>query len=173
MRISRLKLLLLVAMSAFGLWAASEVLIVYYYLHQALPLCTSQPGGWFVFDCNVVLGSSYSQIFGIPLELFAVIYFIVNILLVFTIAFASARSAERSLDILFVWRFLGVLIVPYLVFVELFLLKAICIYCTMMHVAIVLDFIVISYLLYYSKNSLFENPSSVGAGPNEPSKAAV
>ncbi len=168
MRISRLKLLLLVAMSAFGLWAASEVLIVYYYLGQALPFCTSQSGTWILFDCNTVLGSSYSKIFGIPLELFAVVYFIVNLLLVSVIAFGSDGASGRSLDILFVWRFIGVLIVPYLVFVELFLLKAICIYCTMMHVAIVLDFIVISYLLYYSKSSLFDASLSIDAGATEP-----
>ncbi len=164
MRISRLKLLLLVAVSAFGLWASSEVLIVYYYLGQALPFCSSQSGTGIVFNCNTVLGSSYSQIFGIPLELFAVVYFIVNILLVSVIAFGSDRASGRSLDILFVWRFIGVLIVPYLVFVELFLLKAICIYCTMMHVAIVLDFIVISYLLYYSKNPLFDASPALETG---------
>jgi uncharacterized membrane protein len=167
MRISRLKLLLLVAMSAFGLWASAEVLVVYYFLGQALPFCPSQSGAGIVFNCDTVLQSSYSQIFGIPLELFAVVYFIVNICLVFVIAFGSDRASGRSLDVLFVWRFIGVLIVPYLVFVELFLLKAICIYCTMMHVAIILDFIVISYLLYYSKNSIFET-SSIGAAAAEP-----
>jgi uncharacterized membrane protein len=163
MRISRLKLLLLVVMSAFGLWASGMVLVVYYYLGQALPFCPSGSGSGIVFDCNAVLSSRYSQFFGIPLELFAVVYFIVNLLLVGVIAFGSERSFGRAFNILFAWRFIGILIVPYLVFVELFLLKAICVYCTVMHVAIIADFIVISYLLFYKRDDLFEASIPLGA----------
>jgi hypothetical protein len=90
---------------------------------------------------------------GFPLELFAVAYFVINILLVCLIAFGSSRLFRTSLNILFGWRFLGIAIVPYLVFVELFLVRAICIYCTVMHVAIIADFLIISYLLFYKKRS--------------------
>lgn len=145
MRITKLKLLVLVVMSLFGLGAALEVFITYYYLGQSLPLCT--PGSF--FDCTRVLGSSYSQFFGIPLELFAAAYFIINLALVYLIAFGSDRIFRRSIEVIFVWRFLGLMIVPYLVVVELFILHALCVYCTMMHVAIVADFIIISYLLFY------------------------
>ncbi len=145
LRITRLKLLILVVMSLFGLGAALEVFITYYYLGQSLPLCT--PGGF--FDCARVLGSTYSQFFGIPLELFAAAYFIVNLALVYLIAFGSDRVFQRALGAIFIWRFLGLMIVPYLVFIELFVIHAICVYCTMMHVAIVADFIIISYLIFY------------------------
>jgi uncharacterized membrane protein len=156
MRISKLKLVVLVVMSAFGLWASSEVVIVYYTLNQELPFC---PSGNLPFglrlDCGAVLGSKYSAVFGVPLEFFAVAYFIINLALVYTIAFGSDRAYKTALRSLFAWRFIGLLIVPYLLFVELFLLKAICIYCTIMHVAIVTDFVVISYLLFFGKNSLW------------------
>jgi len=99
----------------------------------------------------MVLGSRYSQVFGIPLELFAVAYFAINLLLVYLIVFGSDRLFRISLNILFGWRFLGIVIVPYLIFVELFLIKAICVYCTIMHVAIIADFVIISYLLFYKK----------------------
>lgn len=102
-------------------------------------------------NCDTVLGSSYGQVFGIPLELFAVAYFAINLLLVYLIVFGSDRWFRISLNILFGWRFLGIIIVPYLVFVELFLIKAICVYCTIMHVAIIADFVIISYLLFYKK----------------------
>jgi uncharacterized membrane protein len=157
MRISRLKLLILIAMSAFGLWASATVVVVYYFLKEALPFCPSSSGSWISLDCNAVLGSSYSQVFGIPLELLAVFYFVVNIALVCLIAFGRERVFHTSLDVLFVWRFIGILIVPYLVFVELFLLRAICIYCTIMHVAIVSDFVIISYLLFFRKGGMFED----------------
>jgi uncharacterized membrane protein len=152
MRISWPKLLLLMLMSAFGLWASSMVVVVYYTLKESLPACPLQQGPGVVLNCEAVLSSGYSQIFGIPLELFAVAYFIVNLLLVYFIAFGSDRLLKISLKFLFGWRFLGILIVPYLVFVELFLIKAVCVYCTMMHVAIVADFVIISYLLFYRKD---------------------
>jgi uncharacterized membrane protein len=153
-RVSRYKLLLLVAMSVFGLWASSEVLVVYYTMQEALPFCPHESGPGIALNCYAVLSSSYSEIFGVPLEVFAVGYFIVNLLLVYLIAFASDKLARISLRSLFVWRFIGIAIVPYLVFVELFLVRAICIYCSIMHVAIVADFIIISYLLFYKKIDL-------------------
>lgn len=168
MRVSKLKLLLLVAMSLFGLWASGTVVVVYYFLNQALPFCPSSPLPFgLVLDCGLVLSSSYSQIFGIPLELLAVAYFVVNLGLVYLIAFGRESIFGRALDVLFVWRFIGILIVPYLVFVELFLLKAICLYCTVMHVSIILDFIIISYLLFYKGGGLYPAEDvdvDVGAG---------
>ena len=151
MRTSWPKLLLLVGMSVFGLWASSMVVTVYYMMKQSLPACPLQRGPGIVLNCDTVLGSSYSQVFGIPLELFAVAYFAINLLLVYLIVFGSDRLFRISLNILFGWRFLGIIIVPYLIFVELFLIKAICVYCTIMHVAIIADFVIISYLLFYRK----------------------
>ncbi len=154
MRISWPKLLLLAAMSVFGLWASSMVIIIYHTLKQSLPFCPTQQGPGIVLNCDSVLSSRYSQVLGIPLELFAVAYFILNLLLVYFIAFGSHRLFRTSLNILFGWRFLGIAIVPYLVFVELFLIKAICVYCTIMHIAIVADFVIISYLLFHKKSSV-------------------
>ncbi|MGA3109771.1 MAG: vitamin K epoxide reductase family protein [Candidatus Bathyarchaeia archaeon] len=151
MRLGWPKLLLLVVMSGLGLWASSMVVTIYYMLKQSLPACPLQRGPGIVLNCDMVLGSSYSQVFGIPLELFAVVYFALNLLLVYLIVFGSDRLFRLSLKILFVWRFLGIVIVPYLIFVELFLIKAICVYCTVMHVAIIADFVIISYLLFYKK----------------------
>jgi uncharacterized membrane protein len=165
MRISRLKLLVLLVMSAVGVWASTTVLVIFYTLNQQLPLCPV--GTYNVFgynirlDCGTVLSSSYSQVFGIPLELLALVYFLVNITMVFVIAFASDRPAKLTVNLLFAWRFLGVALVPYLVFVELFLLHAICVYCTIMHAAILIDFAVISYLLFFGKNSLFPEDEEV------------
>jgi len=45
-------------------------------------------------------------------------------------------------------------VVPYLVYVELAVIRAICLYCTVMHAAIVVDFIVISYVLFSRRSRL-------------------
>jgi len=159
LRISKLKLLILVVMSIIGLAASLEVIITFYTLNQLPPLC----GGGSLFgirlDCGAVLGSPYSDIYGVPLEFFALAYFIVNLTLVYLIAFGSDRISHGSLRALFGWRFIGIVLVPYLVFIEVVLIKAICIYCTIMHVAIVADFIIITYLLFLRP---FETS---GAGP--------
>ena len=155
MRVSRAKFVVLIIMSIIGLAAASEVVITYNLMGQAPPFCKAGSIGGIVLDCEAVLGSKYSQIFGIPLELFAVVYFVINLFLVYLVSFGSEGVFGRALGILFAWRFVGLMIVPYLVLIELFVLKAVCIYCTTMHVAIIADFIVISYFLFFGKNALW------------------
>jgi uncharacterized membrane protein len=163
MRVSKWKFVILVAMSIVGLFAASETLFIYYIFKQTLPYCNAGSVGGISLDCNAVLGSRYSQIFGVPLELFAVAYFVINLLLVYLVTFGSSRIFSRALTILFGWRFVGLMIVPYLVFIEFIVLKAVCIYCTIMHAAIIADFIVISYFLFFRKNSLWEEAEGTKA----------
>ena len=177
MRISKLKLLVLAVMSAVGIWASGTTLVVFYTLNQQLPLCPTGTYFGIHLDCGQVLTSSYSKVFGMPLEILALAYFAVNLGMVYLIAFGSDRVSSLSLQILFGWRFIGVAIVPYLVFVELFLLHAICVYCTIMHVAILLDFAVVSYFLFFGKNALWgayeggpetEEPPASSAGVRGP-----
>ncbi|MDG6947731.1 MAG: vitamin K epoxide reductase family protein [Nitrososphaerota archaeon] len=153
MRISWLKLLVLVAMSVFGLWASGTVLVIFYSLHQQLPLCPTASFYGLHFDCGAVLSSQYSRVFGVPLELLVMAYFLANLGLVYLFAFGSPRVSSLALEVLFGLRFIGVIIVPYLLFVELYIIRAICVYCTMMHVAIILDFAVVSYLLFFGDAS--------------------
>lgn len=152
-RLSWKKFAILVIMSIIGLWASAMVLIIYNTLHQQLPGCTlPSTGSGIQINCNKVLGSSYSTIDGVPLEVFAVAYFIVNLVLIYLIGFGTEGMYKRAFKTLFVWRFLGICIVPYLIIVELFFVKAICLYCTTMHAAIIIDFGIISYFLYYKKS---------------------
>jgi len=140
-------------MSIFGLWASSMVLVLFYELHQAPPFCTlPQQTSGISINCEAVLSSPYSSIFGIPLEVLAVGYFIVALGLIYMVSFGPDSIFRKSFRTLFVWRFAGLFMVPYLLFVELLILRAICLYCTMMHIAIVTDFVIISYLLFYKKS---------------------
>jgi len=152
-RISWKKFAVLVAMSIFGLWASTMVLVVYNTLHDQLPACKlPTPGSGIQIDCTKVLSSPYGMIFGVPLEVFAVAYFIVNLALIYLVGFGSNNIYKTAFKTLFVWRFLGIFLVPYLIVVELFLVKAICLYCTAMHISIIIDFGIISYFLFYKKD---------------------
>jgi uncharacterized membrane protein len=151
-RLSWKKLALLMAMSVVGLWASSMVLIIYQALNQTLPACSSSSTiAGVEINCDKVLSSSYSQVFGIPLEVFAVIYFILNLVLVYLYAFSTESVSKRSLKVLFVWRFFGLAFVPYLIVIEFLIVRAICLYCTTMHAAIIIDFVVITYLLFWKE----------------------
>jgi uncharacterized membrane protein len=156
-------------MSGFGLWASSMVLVIYQELHKQLPGCSTN-SNIFRIDCNAVLSSPYSQVFGIPLEVFAIAYFIANLALILLVSFGNDWIYPKALKILFGWRFLGLIIVPYLLTVELLFIKAICLYCTVMHVSIIVDFVIISYLLFY-KHSL--SPIQEKASSPEISRTTV
>jgi uncharacterized membrane protein len=158
MRISWLKFGILIAMSIFGLWSSSMVLFLFYTLHNPLPFCVlgnvnaTQSTG-VVVDCYKVLQSRYDSVFGVPLDVFAAVYFIINLGLIYLVSFARGeRLYRRAFRALFGWRFIGLVLVPYLVYLEFFVVKAICIYCTMMHIAIVVDFVIITYFLFYKKS---------------------
>lgn len=157
MRISWPKFLLLIVMSVVGLTASSIVFYLYDTLHQQLPICTSsQPfcifGLCVNINCNTVLASKYNSFYGLNLDILACVYFIVGLALVCLVAFGSEWLYAKAFRILFAWRFLGLLIVPYLMFIEFVVLRTICVYCTIMHFAILVDFVIITYFLFYKKN---------------------
>lgn len=156
MRISWLKFGVLIAMSVFGLWSSSMVLFLFYTLHNPLPFCVlgnaTQTSG-VAINCYKVLQSSYDSVFGVNLDMLAAVYFIINLGLIYIVSFAKSEKLYRNaFKALFGWRFFGLLLVPYLVYLELFVVKAICIYCTVMHTAIIVDFVIITYFLFYRKS---------------------
>jgi uncharacterized membrane protein len=81
------------------------------------------------FGCTAILTSAYSRIFGVPTALFGFIWFLVVVLF----AALVARDAGR-LKFLLVWSLLGFVGVIGLVYIELFLIGAICPLCTFAHV---------------------------------------
>lgn len=175
MRISRPKFLVLIAMSLVGVTASSMVFYLYELLHTDLPVCKSaQPlFGYISVDCNAVLSSPYNNVYGINLDLLAIVYFVVSIGLVCAYAFGRGGLSSKALRTLFVWRFLGLLIVPYLMTVEFVILKTICVYCTIMHVAILVDFVVITYLLFLRHGPVADYEPGSPPGKDTPTATPV
>jgi uncharacterized membrane protein len=176
MRISRLKFVALIVMSIVGITASSMVFYIYDTLHQQLPYCVSSQTIFGVkIDCNTVLSSSYNNVFGINLDLLAITYFLVNMGLVFAVSFGGDKLFRRAFRTLFAWRFLGLIIVPYLITIEFVVLKAICVYCTVMHISILIDFVIVTYLLYWKDDVslLGGDPSSSLDEPSEDEETVV
>jgi len=154
-------------MSIVGLTASSIVLYLYNTLHQLPPYCSSTQTFWGIsLNCGVVLGSHYNNIYGFNLDILAVTYFIVNLALIFIVAFGSDSLYGKAFKVLFAWRFVGLAIVPYLMTIEFVVLKTVCIYCTIMHFSILIDFGIITYFIFYKRNLRTFLSSSPG-GPTQ------
>ncbi|MGC8478437.1 MAG: vitamin K epoxide reductase family protein [Candidatus Micrarchaeia archaeon] len=157
MRVTKQEIVILTTMSIIGL--ASSLIVIYELnvLGTLPPLCTL-PNGPSIFgarlNCAKVLLSSYSDIDGISLDLLAAIWFIMNLGLVIALVSVRRSIAKMIFRILFVWRFIGLAIVPYLIYLEFIVLHSICIYCTIMHGAIIIDFIIITFLVFSEKSKI-------------------
>lgn len=96
-----------------------------------------------VINCAKVTTSSYSEIMGVPLAVLGLIFFVVMLPLQLP---NSWRSRNRSMiygRLAFAGS--GVLMVFWLVYVELFKLNAICLYCTVVHILAVVIFALTAY----------------------------
>ena len=155
-RLTGMWLVLMLAFSSIGLFASSVVIYTYYYLHTLPPFCSTfrSPFPGVTLDCEIVLSSKYSDVGGVPLDVLAAVWFIINVALVLIYDLGPGRLASLAINLLFYWRFLGIAVVPYLIFVEVYLLHAICIYCTVMHIMIIIDFTVITIFLARNKGLL-------------------
>ena len=92
-------------------------------------------------DCLKVTTSTYSTVFGIPVALLGLLYFLAATPLCLPVAWRSTRPVVSWLRL--GWSLLGVAFVLYLVWAELFRINAICLWCTGVHIITVLLFVVI------------------------------
>ncbi|MFP3073869.1 MAG: vitamin K epoxide reductase family protein [Caldivirga sp.] len=151
-RLSLKWLTLFVAFSVVGIFSSAVVLYTYYYLHNAPPLCTvggsQSPFPGVTINCIKVLSSPYAELADVPLDVLAVFWFVANIAMAMAYDKVAEPAAGKLLRALMYWRFLGLAIIPYLLYVEFAILHALCLYCTIMHSMIIADFIVITVYAY-------------------------
>ncbi len=79
-----------------------------------------------ISGCNTVAQSQYSQFFGIPLGVYGVIFYT---LVFFGAIIARRSSTKRIIQALFGLGVIGMLFSLYSVWLQLFVINAICIYC--------------------------------------------
>ncbi len=96
-------------------------------------------------DCQKVTSSPQSAILGVPVALLGLVFFAVMVVLTLPPAWRSNQPALR------VGRLasatVGVIWVIYLVYVELFIVDAICLWCTAVHALTVTLFGVLAYAI--------------------------
>lgn len=126
--------ILALALSAAGLGIAIYLTA----LHYTTAVELACPSGGIV-NCETVLSSPQSVILGLPVALFGAVWFLVNLVLQ---ALRRNRAEGASPDgfrrALLAWLGIGAASVVYLVYTELVVIGRICIWCTSVHLIILL-----------------------------------
>lgn len=118
---------LILALSAVGV-AVSAYLLANSVREGVKLVC---PDTGFI-NCEKVTTSVYSHIFGVPVALLGLLWFVA------VAGTATILRSELYSQILPPLWIMGAVFVGYLVFSELFLIHAICVYCTVVHITALL-----------------------------------
>ncbi len=121
-------------LAVFGI-IVSGYLTVTHYLNVPVVCPASQ-----LVDCASVLNSSYSVVFGIPVAVTGLVWFILYLIILIVL---------KNNEYLLYWNILGFITLIYLWYGE-FMLKKICLWCTLVHVIVIL-LLALTYL--YDKSS--------------------
>lgn len=122
-------------LSLAGLGIAIYLTITHF--NKAILICNS--GG--AIDCEKVTTSPQSVIFGIPVAMLGLLFFVPMLLLCLP---AAWRSADRRIHLArLALSITGVGMIVYLIIAELFLIKAICLWCSGVHLITFSLFVII------------------------------
>jgi len=128
---------ILLFLSLVGL--ADAGYLTYEYYAKIIPPCTIGS----LFDCGTVIKSSYGYIFNIPVSLWGVVYYSI---LSFTDFVFLMHKKRQWIHIFSIVSVLGFLFSVYFVYVQIFILKALCFYCMLSAINSFIIFILIIYI---------------------------
>ncbi len=122
-------------LAAFGLGVSVYLTITHF---DKVALVCSDSGA---INCAKVTTSPQSVILGIPVAMLGLLYFVPMLLLCLPVAW---RSTDRRVHLARLGlAIIGVGMILYLLIAELFIIKAICLWCSSVHVATFLLFVII------------------------------
>lgn len=133
----------MIVLATIGLFDAT-LLTLEHYADLNLP-CTVTHG------CQVVLASKYAEIFGVPVAIFGVVYYLVILIMSF---YAYQNATDRKW--LLALSSLGFLSTLYLIYIQAHLLHAWCQYCLLSALTSTLLFI-LNVILYVNQRKVKGN----------------
>jgi uncharacterized membrane protein len=113
------------------------------YEHYSSSTSLSCPAGGGIVNCLKVTTSQYAKIGGVPVAVLGLVFFAVMIGIQSRPAWASTSPVMRIGRLL--WSLVGVGTAAWLIYVELFKVDAVCLWCTAVHVIAVLLFVVTAF----------------------------
>jgi len=122
-------------LSLFGLGVSIYLTITHFSPHALV--CVSNG----TFNCEKVTTSAQSEVFGIPVAMLGLFYFVPMIALCLPVAW---RSTDRRVHLArLILSIVGVGMILYLLIAELFIIKAICLWCSSVHIVTFVLFVII------------------------------
>ena len=122
-------------LTAIGIGIATYLTIAHYDTHVTL-VCSAKGA----IDCQAVTTSAQSRVFGIPVALLGLLYFVGMIPWHLPIAWRSADPRIRIGRLLY--GLSGIGFVCYLVYAEAVIIKKVCLWCTGVHITTLFLFVV-------------------------------
>lgn len=124
-------------LSVLGLGVATYLTITHFDTHIAL----SCPAGGGIINCEKVTTSPQSYVFGIPVAVLGLVFFIPMIALCLPVAW---RSTDRRVHLArLILAVSGVGMIIYLIVAELFIIQNLCLWCTSVHVITFILFVIV------------------------------
>ena len=103
-------------------------------------------------SCSKVRRSSFSELFGVPIAVFGLLYHIASILVSLSAIQLKGKQENMYIAFLFYWNVFGVAFIVYLVCAEIYL-GAMCPFCTVLHIFQMISMWII-WKVYDSKSSM-------------------
>jgi uncharacterized membrane protein len=133
--------------------------------HFSSAVTLSCPAGGGAINCEKVTTSPQSYVFGIPVAVLGLAYFVPMLVLCLPVAWRSLNRWIHLARLLLSVAGVGMII--YLISAELFTIKAICLWCTSVHVITFLLFVLIvttaPVVLGWGEADLVDGPEGVGS----------
>jgi uncharacterized membrane protein len=142
---TRHTILLMLALSIVGLADSSYLSALHF--RGELPFCN------FIKECDVVLSSFYSEIFGIPAALLGVLFY--GTLFVLILMYLNKNTnKDKILNYLIRLPVIGFIASLFFLYIQAFTLKAFCEYCVLSAITSTLIFILGLILIKYGRKNV-------------------
>jgi uncharacterized membrane protein len=143
-------------LTAFGIGVAIYLTIAHYDAHVSL-VCSSKGA----INCEKVTTSAQSKVFGLPVAVLGLAYFVGMVPWQLPAAWRSGDPRVRFGRLVYCAS--GIVFVFYLVYAEAVIIKAICLWCTSVHVVTLLIFVVTGFATALSLPALDEDVATEGS----------
>lgn len=128
----------LIILSLIGLLDASY--ITFERFSNRIPPCSDNI---FYTDCGKVLDSAYATIFSIPVSVLGILYYVTLLSL---LIFVLRQKRTQYFNVLHIISLTGFITSLYLIFLQIYVIQSICLYCMISAFCSITIFIILSFI---------------------------
>jgi uncharacterized membrane protein len=129
----------IIILSIIGIFASVYLLQNHYAPTQTGAICDISE----TISCSLVNISTYATLLNVPVALFGILWFVVLALIAWQLL---KKKNDTLIPIMLVWALIGTIFITYMIIAEI-ILKALCPFCTLVHIIIIV-LLVLTIQLY-------------------------